>query len=91
MPDPADPAGEPVIQKRFFKHAIVLTEISADTPANRSVSKWLGHAAYLGCGHCKLRGQRDGHGMYRCGYWKPAQTGAQHTNDAVPKDLVNPT
>lgn len=66
--DPEDLTKEPTLKARHFKHAVALTELSADTPANRAMSKWLGHAGYLGCGHCRLRGQRAGSGMYRCGY-----------------------
>ena len=62
-------AGGVVVPTRL-QHFIILGGIYADTPAQRKLSKWLGHSAYLGCGHCMLLGTvgPNGHGMYFQGY-----------------------
>ena len=64
------PEGVPVLRKREFKHYVILSEVAADTPANRAFSKGLSHAARLGCLYCLMRGQAggNGHGMYFTGY-----------------------
>ena len=63
-----DAAG--VVCKRSLRHHVLLGGIYADTPAQRKLSKWMGHGGYLGCGHCMLLGTvgPTGHGMYFQGY-----------------------
>ncbi|CAL8471876.1 g11418 [Coccomyxa elongata] len=53
-----------------LRHYTILGGIYADTPAQRKLSKWLGHSAYLGCDHCLLLGTvgPNDHGMYFQGY-----------------------
>eukprot|EP00198_Chlamydomonas_reinhardtii_P014401 XP_001703738.1 predicted protein [Chlamydomonas reinhardtii] len=59
---------------RTFGHKMFLGGIFADTPANRTLSLWLSHAAKNACGHCMLLGETgpNGHGTYFLGYNKPA-------------------
>lgn len=62
---------------RRLRHYVILGGIYADTPAQRKLSKWLGHSAYLGCGHCMLLGTvgPNGHGMYFQGYTEQRAAG----------------
>ena len=71
------PNGVPVLKKRTFTHYVILTDVAADTPANRALSKALSHAARLGCPYCTLRGVPgpSGRGMYFCGYCHPVPYG----------------
>ncbi|KAK9918436.1 hypothetical protein WJX75_004081 [Coccomyxa subellipsoidea] len=66
-----------VVVPKTLRHYVVLGGVYADTPAQRKLSKWMGHSAYLGCGHCMILGTWD-HGMYFQGYTEPRAAGAFH-------------
>ena len=55
-------AGGVVVPKQL-RHYVILGGVYADTPAQRKLSKWMSHSAYLGCGHCMMLGTWD-NGMY---------------------------
>ena len=62
---------------RTYVHCAILGAVSADTPAQRKVSKWAGHGAYVGCGRCLMLGtagtSSNGHaGMRFLGYTEDA-------------------
>ena len=59
-----------VITTSQIDHHIILGGVYADTPAQKKLSKWMGHSSYLGCGHCMLLGKcgPTGHGMCFQGY-----------------------
>ena len=67
------------IRRERLQHYIILGGIYADTPAQRKMSKWLSHAAYLGCGHCVLLGTPGptGRGMYFTGYEEKIAAGEE--------------
>lgn len=67
-------AGEVVVPARL-RHYVILGGVYADTPAQRKQSKWLGHSAYLGCGHCMLLVGPNGHGMSFQGYTEETASG----------------
>ena len=56
----------------------VLSDASADSPANRHLSKCIAHGGYLACPHCLLRGIWD-NGMYFIGYNSPTAGGVQRS------------
>lgn len=73
-----DAAG--VVCKRPLQHHVLLGGMYADTPAQRKLSKCMGHGGYLGCGHCMLLGTvgPTGHGMYFQGYEEQRAAGIHH-------------
>lgn len=55
---------EPV-EGRAFRHTFLLGGVYGDTPAQKKVSMFSGHSAYLGCSFCCVRGVRGAKGgMY---------------------------
>lgn len=59
---------------KTLRHYVILGGVYADTPAQRKLSKWMGHSAYLGCGHCTMLGTWD-NGMYFQGYTEEKAAG----------------
>jgi hypothetical protein len=59
--------------KTNLQHRIFLSGIVADTPANRKLSKFMGHTAILACPYCWLGGTTgpSGRGKYYLGYSCP--------------------
>ena len=68
-------------------HRIFLSGVTADTPANQKLSRFLSHAARLACPYCWLLGNPgpNGHGMYFPGYSAPTDIGCpNHLKNAHP-------
>lgn len=62
--------------KTTFRHTVYLANVYGDSPAQKKLSKWLSHAAYLGCGYCRMSAVRDGRNMAYYGYrWVGSQGG----------------
>lgn len=47
------------LNTNVVRHLALLEGVAGDTPANRKISRWMGHGGYLGCGYCCLRGVRE--------------------------------
>ena len=67
------------LTKHATRHHVILGGQYADTPAQLKMSKWRGHGAYNGCGHCGLLGQPgpSGRGMYFRGYEEKRAAGEE--------------
>jgi hypothetical protein len=82
------------MQRRPLKLVLLLGGVFGDTPADRKLALWLGHAAYLGCGYCLLRGTYQ-NGMYFLGYSQPTEYGRfkpdERKGGDAPPDAAAPT
>ena len=69
------------VRQKTIQHTILLGGVYGDSPGIKKLALWLGHAAYLGCGYCLLKGTYLQRAMRYLGYAKKTHSALQDQHD----------
>ena len=65
------PQADGTTKEEIREKYLFLDGVFADSPARAKLTRWLGHAAQLGCGWCRFHGQKLDKAMRFRGYVEP--------------------